>query len=188
MLMADTMAYFFVIIGLLVAFPGLWLLCRGLWPHTVEKTKLDCSKTLWKPFLVGLPHAAIVIVLAGILNNKVPQPIGGILTLLNICLFLIYASSGVAGLATVIGERLPSPADAASPWKATIRGGVIMELSFLLPILGWFVLLPASIIIGAGATTRACLKRDKKKDTASGAPAVSTDGDNLIGTPAPAAS
>jgi hypothetical protein len=65
---------------------------------------------------------------------------------------------------------------------------VIMELSFLLPVLGWFVLLPASIIIGAGATTRACLKRDKTKHTAGGAPAVSIDGDNLIGTPAPAAS
>src|SRR4030095_12052952 len=31
MLMADTMAIFFVILGLLLAFPGLWVLCRVLW-------------------------------------------------------------------------------------------------------------------------------------------------------------
>ena len=35
MLMADTMSIFFVILGMMLAFSGLWLLCRGLWPEAV---------------------------------------------------------------------------------------------------------------------------------------------------------
>ena len=162
MLMADTMAIFFVILGLMIACPALWLLCRGLWPEIVATTKADCVATLWKPFLVGLPITAAAIV-SVIFLSKLPQPVGGISSLGLLCLFITYASSGVAGLATLVGERLPSPADADCPWKATIRGGIVLELSYLLPILGWFVLLPISIIVGAGATTRALLKSRKPK-------------------------
>jgi len=158
MLMADTMAIFFTVMGLLIACPGLWLLCRGLWPKAVESARADCAKTLWKPFLVGIPVTGAAIFLAAMLG-KLPQPFGGISAVGDICLFIIYASAGVSGLATVVGERLPSPVDAQCPWKATIRGGVILELSYLLPILGWFVLLPASIIIGAGSITRSLLTK-----------------------------
>src|SRR6266542_674561 len=43
MLMADTMAIFFVILGLLLALPGLWVLCRGLWPRAVAKAAELCG-------------------------------------------------------------------------------------------------------------------------------------------------
>lgn len=162
MLMADTMAIFLSVLGLLIACPALWLLCRGLYPDLVELSRADCSVTLFKPFLVGVP-LTVVATIAVIFLGKIPQPVGGITSLGLICLFITYAGSGVAGLATVIGERLPSPADAQCPWKATIRGGIVLELSYILPFLGWFVLLPISIIIGAGATTRAIAKRHKEK-------------------------
>ncbi|MBS1956441.1 MAG: hypothetical protein JST89_19800 [Cyanobacteria bacterium SZAS-4] len=187
MLMADTMAIFLSVLGLLIACPALWLLCRGLWPDLVELSKADCSVTLFKPFLVGLP-LLIAAVIAVIFLGKLPQPVGGISCLALICLFITYAGSGVAGLATVIGERLPSPVDAQCPWKATIRGGIVLELSYILPFLGWFVLLPVSIVIGAGATTRALIKNRKQKPTTrnkNGDLAISGDlsipGDNQFG-------
>ena len=87
----------------------------------------------------------------------------------------------MAGLATVVGERLPSPADAQCPWKATIRGGIVLELSYLLPFLGWFVLLPVSIIIGAGATTRALIRSRKQKPAGIKTGDLSIHGDNQMG-------
>lgn len=179
MLMADTMAIFLSVLGMLIACPALWLLCRGLWPDLVDYCKADCSVTLFKPFLVGLP-LTIAAVFAVAFLSKLPQPVGGISSLALICLFITYAGSGVAGLATVIGERLPSPADALCPWKATIRGGIVLELSYILPFLGWFVLLPISIVIGAGATTRAVIKthRRKPKNENRSAP---ISGDNQFG-------
>jgi hypothetical protein len=52
----------------------------------------------------------------------------------------------------MIGERLASSIDIGQPWRATLRGGVAMELAYLLPILGWFVILPVTMTIGCGAS------------------------------------
>lgn len=156
MLMADTMAIFFVILGLLLAFPGLWLLCRGLWPQTVIKSASICRTGLVKPFLAGLPFTAVVIFAAVVLTNF--GAAGKITATGLICAFLVLANIGVAGLVTCIGERLPSSADVSQAWRATLRGGVVLELVYLLPILGWFVILPISITIGCGAGVMALFK------------------------------
>jgi hypothetical protein len=164
MLMADTMAIFFVILGMMLAFPGLWLLSRGLWPERVTDAAATCSKGLIKPFLVGLPSTVITILAAIVLSNLFGP--GGKLAAVGLaCFYMVLAHAGIAGFATCIGERLASPADIERPWKATLRGGIVLELSFLLPILGWFVILPVSIIIGCGSALLSLLKF-KRRTTA----------------------
>src|SRR5438067_2539108 len=151
MLMADTMAIFFVILGLMLAFPGLWLLCRGLWPRMVAEATARCQQGLLKLFLTGLPPTVLMIFVTVVLS-KIFGPLGKIAAISIVCLYMVFAHIGVAGLATCIGQRLTSPADAEQSWRATLRGGIILELPYLLPILGWFGILPISIIIGCGAT------------------------------------
>mgnify|MGYP000222537051 CR=1 FL=1 len=153
MLMADTLAIFLVVIGFLIALPALWLLCRGLWPQAVTNTTDDCARGLLKPFLVGIPISLMAFFAATAASNAFGS-VGGLITVSIICLFVFYASVGIAGLTTAIGQRLPSPADADRPWQATIRGSVVLELAFLLPILGWFIILPAALIIGSGSALR----------------------------------
>ena len=149
MLMADTMAIFFVFLGMLLAFSGFWLLCRGLWPEAVEAAAQRCSKRIWPYFLAGIPLTLVMIVLTRVFFAL--GPAGKIAGVGVVCLYMLQAHTGVSGLITLIGRRLPSPLDAQSPWRATLRGGIALELTYLLPILGWFVVLPASIIIGTGA-------------------------------------
>jgi hypothetical protein len=149
MLLADTMSIFFVILGLMLAFPSLWLLCRGLWPNVASGATAVCSRGSIKGFLVGVPITAGVALLVALSN--VLGPLGKLVAAAIICFYLLIANIGVAGFATAIGERLKSPVDLERPWRATLRGGMILELTYLLPILGWFVILPASIIIGSGA-------------------------------------
>src|SRR5215813_12595265 len=141
MLMADTMAIFFVVLGLLLAFPGLWLLCRGLWPRAVTEAAAICGKGLIKPFVAGLPVTVAMIFAVAV-----------------VCLYMTIANCGVAGLVTVVGERLASPVDSQQPWRATLRGGVALGLASLLPILGWFVIFPASVIVGCGASLISMLR------------------------------
>ena len=152
MLMADTLAIFFVILGLLLAFPGLWLLCRGLWPNLVAGAGDRCRNGLMKSILIGAPLTSAVVVFA-LVVAKFPGGLGAIVSAAILCAFAMLSSAGVAGFATCIGERLPSSGDVARPWKATLRGGIVLELSYLLPVLGWFVILPLSLIIGCGAAT-----------------------------------
>jgi hypothetical protein len=161
MLMADTITVFLVIVGLLIVFPGLWLLCTGLWPDRVNDCTDLCKRGLVKSFFVGLGITAVTAVIV-IGLSKANSSIGGPAAIGVVCLYLVYANIGVAGLSTVIGSRLPSPDDAGRPWKATIRGGIVLELSCLIPILGWFVILPIATIIGCGSTTRTLLKRKAK--------------------------
>lgn len=152
MLMADTMAIFFVILGFLLAFPGLWLTCIGVWPTLVEGSRERCERGLIKSFFIGLPLAVAMVIAVSIVGKS--EGVGQISAVGIVCLFILYSNIGVAGLVTTIGKRLPSPADIERPWKATIRGGVVLELSYLLPLLGWFVILPITWLIGCGAVTR----------------------------------
>jgi hypothetical protein len=144
------MAIFFVILGLLLAFPGLWLLCRGLWPQTIAKAASTCRNGLVKPLMLGLPITIVMIIAAKVLGSF--GTAGKIGATILVCFYLIIANSGVAGLVTCIGERLPSPSDIGQPWRSTLRGGIVLELAYLLPILGWFVILPLSVTIGCGAS------------------------------------
>jgi len=158
MLLADTMAIFLVVLGFMLALPGLWLLCRGLWPNRVNFAALACGKSLYKPFLVGLPVTLGALILASA-SKSLPGPLGTIWAGAIICLYLMQASVGVAGLATCIGERLASPADTGRAWRATLRGSIVLVLTYLLPGLGWFVIIPASFIIGSGSAVLALLNR-----------------------------
>jgi hypothetical protein len=160
MLMADTMSIFFVILGMLLAFSGLWLLCRGLWPEAVAAAADRCGKRLWSSFLVGLPVTFVMVVLTKTLFS-VLGPVGKIAGVGVVCLYMLQAHTGVSGLATSIGRRLLSPLDEQRPWRSTLRGGVVLELTYLLPFLGWFVILPASIIIGSGAANLGLLSKLK---------------------------
>ncbi|MDP3507214.1 MAG: hypothetical protein Q8T09_04415 [Candidatus Melainabacteria bacterium] len=157
MLMADTLAIFLVVLGFLLALPGLWLLCSGLWPTTVSRSTFDCNSGLLFPFLVGVP-ISLVAFFATVFASKELGPASGFVSIAIVCFYVLFASVGIAGLTTVIGNRLPSPVDIERPWKATIRGSIVLELAFLLPLLGWFVLLPAALIIGSGTAFRSILK------------------------------
>lgn len=164
MLMADTMSIFFVILGMLLAFAGLWLMCRGLWPQAVEAAAERCAKRIWLYFLAGIPLTLVMIILTRVLFLLGPG--GKIAGLAVVCFYMLQAHIGVSGLVTAIGRRLPSALDQDSPWRATLRGGIALELTYLLPILGWFVILPASIIIGTGAINIALLSRLRVQTTA----------------------
>jgi hypothetical protein len=58
---------------------------------------------------------------------------------------------GSAGLILRIGSGLPSPADEQQPWRRVLRGGILFALTFLLPIVGWFVLPIWALVSGFGA-------------------------------------
>lgn len=158
MLMADTMSIFFVILGMMLALPGLWLLCRGLWPEAVAAATDRCHKRLWSSFLVGLPITILMVAATTILFS-VLGPVGKIAGVGLVSLYMLQAHTGVSGLATAIGRRLATPLDEQRPWRSTLRGGVVLELAYLLPILGWFVILPVSIVIGSGAANLGLLSK-----------------------------
>ena len=158
MLMADTMAVFFVVLGLALALVSLTLLTRGLWPDAVHTSAERIQRGLVVPFLVGIPIAGLPILLAAVLA-KLAGPVGTATGAVILTVVVLHSFIGVAGLATSVGERLSHANDAGRPWHATLRGAVVLVLSGLLPIIGWFVLLPCVFILGSGAATVALFRK-----------------------------
>ncbi len=184
MLVADVIMWFLLIVGVLFAFPGVWLLSRSLYPRQIEAIADSLEKGRVKAFFMGVPiTAASFFCVAAFSNQK--NPFCDMAVILTMVSFLFYANVGAAGLATMIGRRLPSPADQERPWKGTLRGGIILELAFLFPVLGWFFLLPASLVIGAGALTSRLIgsRRTRGAWIVDGKSAVKekTDADEVVG-------
>lgn len=157
MLLADTMAVFFVIVGLLLTFPSLWLFCSALFPKWVDETSNAVRNGFIKSFLCGLPVVLLFIFLVVVLG-KLPGSLGQIAGILSFCLLMLFAQLGVAGFARMLGVRLQL-SDNDNVVRLTIRGGAVLVLSYLLPLLGWFLILPGSIVIGAGSSMRVLSSR-----------------------------
>ena len=69
-------------------------------------------------------------------------------------LLVLSGLAGSSGLAAQIGAGLASPADQSQSWRRVLRGGIVLGLTFILPIAGWFLILPISLIMGCGAALR----------------------------------
>src|SRR5687767_4156106 len=158
MLMADVMLWTLVIVGFCLAQQGLWLLCRALWPRRLAAATEHCARRPVVSFLVGLPVTAAAIASVAVAGNALGA-VGQALAFAGFIAFWVYANLGAAAFATYVGQRLTSPADLARPWAATVRGGVALELAWLVPVVGWLGVFPVSVVLGTGAVTLAMFSR-----------------------------
>jgi hypothetical protein len=104
---------------------------------------------LIKSFLVGLGPLVVGIVLIAVIA-KLPK-MGALAALVGGGL-LAWGLIGAGGVAALVGERLwPS----SEPWRQVKHGGLTLVCCALLPVVGWFVLLPLMAVIGGGIQVRA---------------------------------
>jgi hypothetical protein len=145
-----------LVVTLLVSLCGYLLLVRAAAPAFVDRAERAATHRPWASALVGFPVAIASLVVCGALFNAPAGPAraAGALVL---ALVLGAAFAGLAGLAQRAGRALPSPADDTRPWLLIVRGAVVIELAALVPILGWFLVLPIVLAVGTGAACLATL-------------------------------
>jgi hypothetical protein len=149
MLFSTVLVWLLVAVGFVVALPALWVLARGLWPEGVGRFRRVAEMGLIKSFLVGLGPLVVGIVLIAVIA-KLPK-MGALAALVGGGL-LAWGLIGAGGVAALVGERLwPS----AEPWRQMKHGGLTLVCCALLPVVGWFVLLPLMAVIGGGIQVRA---------------------------------
>jgi hypothetical protein len=170
MIMADIFKFLFPIVGTLMSFVCYCLLFEGTFPGAVER----CRQTyLVKPIrstvlgiVVGIPGIGL-----GIAMLSSGNPLGQFLGSSLLFLLTTLAILGSAGLASLIGHRLNSPQDEQQPWKRVYRGGIVLSITFLFPMVGWFLVLPFTLLSGLGAALIS-LKGRKKHVRASAEPGL----------------
>jgi len=148
MLFSTVLTWLLIAVAFVIALPALWLLMPALWPDKARRLRQVSERGLLKPLLLGLLPLVIGLI-SVIVLSKIPK-LGAIAALTG-GLLLAWGFIGASGIASLIGARLWPQL----PTTQQIRfGGLTLVASALLPVVGWFVLLPLIAILGAGLHLR----------------------------------
>ena len=150
MTIADVLKGLLLILGAMLVFQAYWLAGTGLFPRLVGQAR-DRYKTPIRTTLIGLavvvPTFFIGIFWLANKDNNIVKIIGIVIGIVP----LMLGAIGSAGLCQLIGLGLPAPGDQSQNWRRVWRGGWVLNFCYLLPFIGWFVILPWGIISGCGA-------------------------------------
>jgi len=149
MIMADVLMWTFLILGFFVITVAYWVAAVGLAPRLVEGSCGRLGSSPWKSFLLGaamgVPGIAIGL---GIANGG--PPAAKLVGIVLVLLIFLAGLGGSAGLCLRIGKGLKNPGDEEQPWLRVKRGGIVLGLMFIFPVLGWFLVFPVAVFSGIG--------------------------------------
>ncbi len=146
-----------LVAGFLAALTAFQLLTSTLFPGWTERTTATLRRSALVSTLLGgglLGATVAASLLAFAVFGKLGGP-GKFASGLVVAAVSIPLVTGLGAVSRFVGERMPSAVDAASPWRATLRGAVTCSLAFTTPVVGWFFLLPGAFAAGLGAMTLA---------------------------------
>ena len=149
MTMSTLFSIISIILGFGLAMTATSLLATALFPGWTERARQRADRTPIRTFFVGL-FLGGVLFLVGLATAQAGGP-GGFLGAIVLSSIFGFALVGNAGVMHCIGSGLPSPVDDTRPWKAIIRGWVVVCLASLTPVFGWFIVLPVALFMGFGA-------------------------------------
>ncbi len=156
--MSDILAIlaFLTITGL--AIPALLTSWWTLFPGLVNRARRRAAYTPWKSAILGVLGLAAAAIPIGILLALPfgPAKFAGWLGLLFV---LALSSMGTAGLAAHLGHRIRERSDPSiSELQSFLYGAASLELAAVFPGLGWFIFLPAGLMLSTGAAIFALLR------------------------------
>jgi hypothetical protein len=151
MTLADVLA---VAAGLAIAgagFASLSVILSVLAPRAVARARDQAERRPGRSIFLGLAAAVATALTVGAFLEAPAPPLhaGAVLALLAA---LALAVLGGAGLAGALGVRAtegsgPRPVSV----RDLLRGALLLESASLLPLVGWFVVLPAALLLSFGA-------------------------------------
>ena len=147
MKMADVMLGTMLHVGLVIVLPGVWLLAGALWPSVSGRAQQRILKMPIGTFFIGLPIGLAVFFASVFLGNANLPWLAVPLAILGVG----WALFGLSAFSRHVGERLLTPGE--PPWRTHLRGSVVLTLSFFLPFIGWFLILPVALALGLGSAT-----------------------------------
>ena len=151
------------------------------WAATILLAALafPAKTTLAQQKIVSAPGASVarglgLAVVLGILAAAFwshPGParlIGGLL----LATLGALAAVGSAGIARLVGERIQSVGSHMNPFATLTRGTILYVAAGFLPVIGWFLVAPAALLLSIGGGAAALLTRREKDNRVASHPAA----------------
>jgi hypothetical protein len=159
--LADTFSILFTILGFVIVFICYWLMAAGLKPEFVQR----CAEKLEKGPFAMLALGALTLIPLMVVGFTASAKAGNagvkIVALSLVVLPLLAALFGSAGWALRVGAGLKSDRDAREPWRRVMRGGIVVGITFVLPFIGTFAVLPFVFLSGFGAFLLCSFQRQR---------------------------
>lgn len=169
MIMSDVAAIVFTVLAALVAMPCIALVYGVFFPGFARRAEVRVTRNPVATFLAGILATGLVFGLAVALGQgPAPAKFAAVVLALG---GGGVALSGMAGIAGRIGHATASPVDADRPWRAVVRGSVILELACVFPVVGWLLMFPAALLAGMGAAGLALIPEGRPQHVPQAAPA-----------------
>lgn len=148
---AVVWSFVWVAIGIVLTLGASLLTARTLFPDFSERCAESCAQPV-RSILLGIAATAAGAVLIGLLQKlgtgaQLP-------TILIIGTLVLMALAGVSGQVVRMARRSVRAGEDPAGWPATIRSTAALTLTYLLPVAGWFLVLPLSLVCGLGCTLR----------------------------------
>jgi len=153
--LADTIILVLLIIVLGIATAALTTLCSVLFPTIVNQSRRHLVQAPIRMFVIGLINFTFFGFIAGAVASL--GQLGGLIGLIITTILFSYVAVGLTGVAKLIGERLRL--DDGQPLRQLVAGTVVLELAALMPVVGWFAVLPVAAFGGYGAVVATLVER-----------------------------
>jgi hypothetical protein len=141
-----------VLVGILavIGLTATFLSMNALFPSTVERAEHAADESAARSFWLGFVNLLFIGALGlafGGLANGTGFRLLQIPALFLYALLAVMVTFGLTAVASLIGERLMP---AAPPVRKRIWGSLLLLVGCLTPVVGWFILLPYALCLGAG--------------------------------------
>jgi hypothetical protein len=142
---------------------ALLLVTAAVWPQFSSRARDNLEASPGKTFLVGLVNYLFLGAIALVTLNLGPAAVFGIGLG---AILLVGTFLGLPAAAILVGTRLYGLRERETTrWNAIVAGGVALYLAALLPVMGWFIVLPALCLWCFGTAALTLFGRNRQ-DTA----------------------
>ena len=153
MIVADILMWFLLVAGTYIVINAYWLTTQGLFPEFVDRCRERIRRAPIQSLLFGLAGTVPAVIL-GIVLFRAASPVLKFAGAAVLLLLILTGLMGSAGLAAQVGTGLGADPNERTYWRRTWRGGLVLGLTFILPLIGWLLILPGTLIVGIGASVK----------------------------------
>jgi len=155
-----------IVVGFLLSLGALQLVSTATAPGLVGQASRNLERSsVWRQlayFVFGaFAIFGWILAIGGFSNGG---PAAKLFLLPFVALGALSIAPAFAASSLYIGGRLPDPSDVSSPWRRLVRGATALGLSWAVPFVGWFLILPATLAVGLGAVANAVFQRADRKE------------------------
>ena len=158
MSIGDSMTLVSCLAGLILALPGLMTFLHLMFNRTTQRAALRLSIGAKSAFFAGL----VPLIVLGWLSIAI-MSVGGVFQLggdIMLLLLLGWILTGMSVVARLIGVKLSQIANRdENPLAETVVGAFVLTFAIAFPLVGWFLVLPFTWIIGSGGMVLVLLNR-----------------------------